>query len=81
MTWILVGLAIALPLVVLAVLLLGLWGKVKVLTRQLARAGELAEQATATLAAVQPAGPRDRVAATPGTAGRGVAGRSSGGPR
>ena len=56
--WILVDVAIALAaLAVLAVLVLGLWRKVKALSSAVAVAGETVGQATDRLAAAQSAGP------------------------
>ena len=59
MTWVLLDVAIALAaLAVLAVLVLGLWRKVKALSAAVAVAGETVGEATERLAAVQSAGPR-----------------------
>ena len=58
MTWILLDVAIALAaLAVLAVLVLGLWRKVKALSAAVAVAGESVGQATDRLAAAQATGP------------------------
>ena len=58
MTWILIDLAIALvALAVLAVLLLGLWKRVKALSRVVGSAGERLATATEALEAAQAAGP------------------------
>lgn len=58
MKWILLDLAIALAaLAVLAVLVLGLWRKVKALSGAVARAGETVAAATEQLAAAQGDGP------------------------
>jgi hypothetical protein len=57
-TWILLDLAIALAaLAVLAVLVLGLWRKVKALSSTVTTAGEAVGRATDALAAAQAAGP------------------------
>ena len=57
--WILLDVAIALAaLAVLAVLVLGLWRKVKALSATVAVAGETVGQASDRLAAAQAAGPR-----------------------
>ena len=59
MRWILVDVVLALgALLLLAVLLLGLWRKVKALSRTVARAGELMTTATDVLAQVQGTGPQ-----------------------
>jgi len=56
-TWILIDLAIALAaLAVLAVLVLGLWRKVKALSRTVTAAGETIGQASDRLTAAQLAG-------------------------
>ena len=56
--WILIDVAIAVAaLAVLAVLVLGLWRKVKALSSAVAVAGETVGQATDRLAAAQAAGP------------------------
>jgi hypothetical protein len=56
--WILLDVAIALAaLAVLAVLVLGLWRKVQLLSAAVAVAGETVGQATDRLAAAQAAGP------------------------
>ena len=58
MTWILIDLAIALAaLAVLAVLVLGLWRRVKALSRTVSAAGETMARATEALDAAQSAGP------------------------
>ena len=58
MTWILLDVAIALAaLAVLAVLVLGLWRKVKALSAAVAVAGESVGQATDRLAAAQATSP------------------------
>ncbi len=58
MTWVLLDVAIALAaLAVLAVLVLGLWRKVKALSATVAAAGETVGVATERLAAAQSAGP------------------------
>ena len=58
MRWILIDVAIALlALAVLAVLVLGLWRRVKSLGREVSRAGELVGKATDDLAKVQDASP------------------------
>jgi uncharacterized protein YoxC len=57
--WILLDVAIALAaLAVLAVLVLGLWRKVKALASTVALAGETVGRATDRLAAAQSTGPR-----------------------
>jgi hypothetical protein len=57
--WILLDVAIAVAaLAVLAVLVLGLWRKVKALSAVVAVAGERVGEATDRLAAAQSAGPR-----------------------
>ncbi len=59
--WILLDVAIAVAaLVVLAVLVLGLWRKVKALSSAVTLAGESVGQATDRLAAAQSAGPVGR---------------------
>ena len=58
MKWILIDLAIALlALAVLAVLVLGLWRRVKALGSTVARAGEAVAQASEALAVAQGDGP------------------------
>ena len=58
MAWVLLDVAIALAaLAVLAVLVLGLWRKVKALSAAVAVAGETVGEATERLAAAQSAGP------------------------
>lgn len=58
MTWILIDLAIALlALAVLAVLVLGLWRRVKALASAVTAAGETVGRATDALAEAQAAGP------------------------
>lgn len=60
MTWILLDLAIALvALAVLAVLLLGLWKRVKSLSRTVSAASERLATATEALEAAQSAAPAD----------------------
>ena len=57
MTWILIDVAIAVAaLAVLAVLVLGLWRKVKALSTTVSAAGETLAQATDRLEAAQAAG-------------------------
>ena len=59
--WILVDLALALAaLVVLGVLALGLWRRIKSLSRTVSRAGEAVATATDALALVQADGPLGR---------------------
>ena len=56
--WMLLGLALALVgLAVLAVLVLGLWRRVKALSSAVTQAGETVGQATDALAVAQAAGP------------------------
>ena len=63
--WILLDVAIALAaLAVLAVLVLGLWRKVKALSATVAVAGETVGSATDRLAAAQATGPRGGPEAT-----------------
>jgi uncharacterized membrane protein len=58
MTWILIDVAIAVAaLAVLAVLVLGLWRKVKALSHTVSVAGETLTEATDRLAAAQLSGP------------------------
>lgn len=58
MRWILLDLAIAVAaLVVLAVLVLGLWRKVKALSRTVTVAGDVVAEASDRLAAAQASGP------------------------
>ena len=58
MTWILIDLAIALAaLAVLAVLVLGLWRRVRALSRAVTTAGQTVASATEALEAAQAAGP------------------------
>jgi len=69
--WILVDVVLALlALGVLAVLLLGLWRKVKALSRTVSAAGERIGRATDGLAVAQGAGPLGAPAARPSDAGR-----------
>jgi type II secretory pathway pseudopilin PulG len=69
--WILVDVVLALlALAALAVLLLGLWRKVKRLSRTVSDAGEQIGQATEGLAAAQGAGPLGALPARPDVAGR-----------
>jgi uncharacterized protein YoxC len=57
-TWVLLDVALAVAaLAVLAVLVLGLWRKVKALSAAVAEAGETVGRATDRLAAAQAAGP------------------------
>ena len=57
MFWLLIALLLLLALAVLAVTLLGLWRRVKVLGRQLTAAGETVEQMTGALDGARAAGP------------------------
>ena len=71
MRWILIDVVLVLlALAVLAVLLLGLWRKVKALSRTVDAASERIGQATDGLAAAQGAGPLGAPAARPTDAGR-----------
>ena len=70
MRWLLVDLVLALvALAFLAVLSLGLWRKVKALSRTVTRAGESVASATEALALVQADGPLGQ-AGRPGAPGR-----------
>lgn len=54
MLWIIIDVALAvLSLLLLAVLGLGLWRRVKALSRELGRAGELGAEAGATMGQIQ----------------------------
>ena len=71
MRWILVDVVLVLfALTVLAVLALGLWRKVKALSRAVKQAGEQVTRATDALAVAQGAGPLGAPAARPTVAGR-----------
>ena len=71
MRWILVDVVLALlALAVLAVLLLGLWRKVKALSSTVSQASERIGRATDGLAAAQGAGPLGAPPARPADAGR-----------
>ena len=70
MRWLLVDLVLALvALAVLAVLSVGLWRKVKALSRTVSRAGESVATATEALALVQADGPLAQ-SGRPGVPGR-----------
>ena len=76
MTWILLDLAIALAaLAVLAVLVLGLWRRVKALGRTVTLAGETVGRATDALAQAQATGPLGAPPSSTPTSSAPVSGR------
>ena len=76
MTWILLDLAIALAaLAVLAVLVLGLWRRVKALGRTVTLAGETVGRATDALAQAQATGPLGAPPSSTPTSSTPVSGR------
>ena len=82
MRWILVDVVLVLlALAVLAVLALGLWRKVKALSRAVSQAGEQVTRATDALAVAQGAGPLGALPTRTGPARPTVAGRSPSAPR
>jgi len=69
--WILIDVVLALlALAVLAVLLLGVWRKVKALSRTVSSASETVGRATEALAVAQSSGPVGARTALPGDTGR-----------